>query len=245
MNPLQAAAVVVVGYNIAVRIPPRACSLVGLSKSVHALVSNVATPYQANALELGQGCKPGDGLVREVLATAQINVSDSVAAMDKPLDGIIRDVATVAEMDVVKILSKPRNGIDSRVGNVATLGQDKIAESGSHVNDLLHSTIRKASTAGEVKYTEMLVNSVRRKRQECRVVDQFAVGKTKFAEGLSSSEQGRDWLIANVSAGMKVDLENVWAVVGKSHDGVVVELVAVIEFELFERVRNKGPIGLH
>ena len=44
---------------------------------------------------------------------------------------------------------------------------------------------------------------------------------------------------------MEVDLQNVGTVVCKSHDGVVVELVAIVEFELFQRVRNKGPIGLH
>lgn len=96
MNSFQAAAVAVVGYNVTVGISTRAGSLVGLGESVHALIRDIVASYQADALELGQGCKSGDGLICEMLATTQVNVADPVAGMNKPLDSVVRDVATVS-----------------------------------------------------------------------------------------------------------------------------------------------------
>jgi hypothetical protein len=90
-------------------------------------------------------------------------------------------------MHIVEVLSQPRNSIDSRIGNVTALGKNKVTESRGYVDDLLNRTIRKTSTTGKVKDTKMLIDLVRGERQECRILDQFAVCKAKFAEGLSLS----------------------------------------------------------
>lgn len=104
-------------------------------------------------------------------ATAKIDVSDSVAALDQFLDSVVRELHAVAQVHIMQILTKSGNGIDSLVCDIAALGEDQVAQARSSIDDLLDGTIGKSRTTSQVENTEMLVRLVHREREERVVVN--------------------------------------------------------------------------
>lgn len=98
------------------------------------------------------------------------------------LDGIVRDLPAMSQVNVVQILAELGDGVHRCVGDVAALGQHNIAKFRGHVHDLLYRSIRDARTGCEVENAQVFKSPVRRKREECAVADQFAVGEAKLSK---------------------------------------------------------------
>lgn len=99
--------------------------------------------------------------------------------------------------------------------------QHNVPKPGRNVHNLLHSAVGESQARAEVKNAQVVVGPVSRKREKGRVVDQLAADKSKLAEGPRLGEDGRNGLIADEPAFLKVNLENIGAVFGKGKDGLV------------------------
>jgi hypothetical protein len=231
MHPLQAA-VVIITDRVSLAVPASATASVGLGELVHALVRDIDTFDQTNPLQLGQGCQLHDGLVCQMLTASQIDITDSAAALHQALDRIIRDVAAVAKVYVVKILTQAWDGIDRGVRDVATLGEDEVSKARGHVDDLLHGSVGETHAACQVEDPEVFEDPARWQSQESMVINQVAVSKAKLPKGLALGKEGVDGLIADVATRVQIDLEDVRAVIGEGQNGVIIQLIAVIQFKL-------------
>ena len=78
----------------------------------------------------------------------------------------------------------------------------------------------------------MFVSLIDRKIEECRVGDQLAIRESQFTQALPVSEKSSNWIIANLSALVKVNFKDIGAILSKGNYGVVFKLLAIIEFEL-------------
>ena len=78
----------------------------------------------------------------------------------------------------------------------------------------------------------MVVGLEGRKRKEGRVVDQIATSQAELAKRVAFGKESCDWLVADESALLKVDLEDIRAIFGERDDGLVLKLGAIVEFEL-------------
>ncbi len=78
----------------------------------------------------------------------------------------------------------------------------------------------------------MVVGLEGRKRQKRRVVNQVATGQAELAKRVAFGEECRDRLVADESALLKVDLEDIRAIFGERNDSLVLKLGAIVEFEL-------------
>ena len=61
----------------------------------------------------------------------------------------------------------------------------------------------------------MFKHSTGRKRQEGIVIDQIAARQSQLAQTVAPGQQGRYRLVTNLVALVKVDLENIWAMLGE------------------------------
>ena len=61
----------------------------------------------------------------------------------------------------------------------------------------------------------MIICSVWGQRQECEIVDEFAAGQSKLAEGLALGQQRSHRVVSDLTALVKIDLEDVGTVLGK------------------------------
>ena len=78
----------------------------------------------------------------------------------------------------------------------------------------------------------MIVRPAVWQRKKGRVVYQFAVSKAKLTERIAFGEEGGNWFVADEAALLEIDLEYVGAIFGESENRAVLELNAVIQFEL-------------
>lgn len=209
-------------------------TLVSLSCECHdALVGDVATLDQSNTLELGECRELFNRLIRQVLTAGKVNVANASAHADQLLNASIRNARTVAKMDVVEILAKLRDRRNGTVGDLTAFGKDKVTQTWGSCDDLLDADIVELPAVGQVEYAQALVRRVLWEIEEGMVRDTRAVRQAEFSEMAALPDQGRDRSVFQVSTVLQVNFKNVAAVVGKSHDGVVRDLTAVVEFELF------------
>ena len=166
-------------------------------------------------------------------ATAQVDVADAVAALDETLDGLVGDLAAVAEVHVMQVLAQAGDGKHGGVGDVTALGEHEVAQARGDIDDLLDRSVGEPDARGEVEDAQVFVDAGRRQGQEGGVLDELAAGESQLAQGLAPGQQVGNRLVTNQPALVQVDLEYVWAVLGKGHDGVVGELGAVIELQLW------------
>lgn len=76
----------------------------------------------------------------------------------------------------------------------------------------------------------MFVGLVRREGQEGAVVYELAVGEPQLTERAPLDKKSSYWVVLNKPALMKIDLEDVGAMLGKSKDRLIGQLVAVVQF---------------
>lgn len=70
-----------------------------------------------------------DALVSQPRTASQINISDSVALLDKIDDSIVGQELAVAEMYVVQILTQKTYSSNGLIGDVTTFGQNEVPHS--------------------------------------------------------------------------------------------------------------------
>lgn len=70
-----------------------------------------------------------DTLISQARTASQIDVSDSVALLDKIDDSMVGQKRTVAKMYVVQILTQKTYGSDRLICNESTFGQDEVPHS--------------------------------------------------------------------------------------------------------------------
>lgn len=96
----------------------------------------------------------------------------------------------------------------------------------------LDSPVGDPATACQVENAEVFIYSFRSEVDESGVGKELASSETKFAKGLAVFDHGGYWCVSNKFAILEVELKDVRAVHGKSHDRLVSDLTAVVELEL-------------
>ncbi len=139
--------------NVALGISPVSKSLVGLCQRVYRLVCDIAAFHEANSLQFRQSRKSSDRVVSQVRTTAQVDISNSVAAVNKPLHGVIGNLHTVTQVKVVQVLSQMGDCVYGGIRYIAALSKNEVAETRRHVYYPLDGTVGDASAGGEVKDT--------------------------------------------------------------------------------------------
>jgi hypothetical protein len=163
-------------------------------------------------------------------AAAEVDVTDAIARVDEPLDCLVGEMPTMTQMDIVKVLAEPRDGEDGSVRDIPALSEHEVAKSRGNVDDLFDGAVGQARARREIQNAEMFVRLVRRERQEGAVIDEFAVGKPQLAERAAFGEESSYRLVLDEATLVEVDFENVGTMLGKGEDGVVGQLMTVIQF---------------
>ena len=90
-------------------------------------IGQVLTLDQANPPQFGQTSEMTDTSVCESGTTGKVNVSNSVALLDKFDDSVIAEEGTMTQVDVVQIFSQGTDGLDCLICDELTLGKNKIS----------------------------------------------------------------------------------------------------------------------
>lgn len=150
MNSFQAAAAGIIV------LPPLGVlaltvSLVRFCQRVDGYIGDIVALDQAYPLELWQDSQAGDRLISQVGAAAQVNIPNTVAAVDQTLDSLVREIDAVAQVHVMQVLSKPRDGKDGLIGDVAAFGKYEVPETRGSVDNLLDGAVGDPGARREVK----------------------------------------------------------------------------------------------
>ena len=127
----------------------------------------------------------------------EVDVANPVAGLYQPLHSVVGDVSAVAEVNIVEILAESSNGIHRGIRDVAALSKHEIAQPGSNLDDLFDRTICESGTRCQVEDPQMLIGLVRRQGEKGAIVNELAVGESKFAERLALGEQICNRLVAD------------------------------------------------
>ncbi|KAI6771078.1 hypothetical protein HG531_009933 [Fusarium graminearum] len=190
MDALETGGIVLVANKHSTGVPSHTRAVRSFGEVEDRFIGDRAAFHKADTLQLGQEGKTLNTLVCQVGATAKINVSNTVAVLDKFLDTLVGDVPTVTQMHVMQVLTKLRDSMNGCISDVPALCENKIAKARGYINDLLYSSI------------------------------------------VALDHEGSHWAVADASALVKVNLEDVGAVLGESVNSVVLQLAAFIEFQL-------------
>lgn len=136
----------------------------------------------------------------------------------------------MSHVQKVQILAEPRDGIDGSVREIAALLQHQVPKPWGHVNYLLDSAVRDPQGRTEIENSQLLKSPRRRKRKEGGIVDQIATSQPDLPERSAFGEECGHCFVADEAALLKVDLEDVGAVFGKRKNGIVLDLIAIVEF---------------
>lgn len=216
--------------DITLSVPSRPQAHIGLGERLNAQVGDAGALDEPDPLQLGQSGKPRDRVICQVCAAAEVDVPDAVAVVDEALHGLVGEMPAVAKVDIVQILAQPRDGEDGGVRDIPAFGEHEVAEARGNVDDLLDGTVGKAGAGREVQDAEVFVRLVRRQRQEGAVVYEFAVGESQFTERATLGKKSGYRIVLDKPALMKIDLEDVGAMLGKGKDGLVGQLMTVVQF---------------
>lgn len=244
MNPLQrAGGGELILYHIALRISADARPPVGVSQGDDTGIRDLVAFNEADAFELWQHGKLCYRVVRQVCAAAQVDVPYPAAVCHQTLDAIVSDVTTVAQVQEVQVPAELRDRIDGSIRQVAALLKNQIPKARRHINDLLDSAVRDIERVADVKDAQVVKSPPGRQGEEGIIIQQLAVGQTKFTECVPLSEKRRDWGVGNKATLIEIDFEDVGTVLGKGKHRVVLNLDAIIEFELSSEVSKvrSGP----
>lgn len=225
---------------MAVCVPTHAGSAVRISQGDHAGICDVRALDKPDPLELWKSSELCHRVIGQICAATKVDVADPVAERDQALDTVVGDVGAVSQMEKVQVPPQPRDGVDGRVGEVPALLQHEVPKPGRDFNDLFHRTVRDSDARREVENTQMVVGPVRREGEEGEVVDTVAACQAQLTEGLPSGEEGSDGFVADESALLKIYFEDVGTVFGKRENGFVLELAAVVQFELGQLLAYKA-----
>lgn len=165
-------------------------------------------------------------------ATAQVDVADPVALLHQPLYSLVCNVHTVAQVHVMKILAQASNGEDGLICNVTALGENNVPKTWRSIDDLLDSSVGDSKTRREIDNAQMLKGPTRRERKKGAFVHQFAAGQTKFPKTLTLEQERGHGRIPDQLALLEVNFKNIGTIYGESLDGIVADLIAVVQFEL-------------
>lgn len=118
------------------------------------------------------------------------------------------------------------------VRDVAALGEDNIAQTWSSLNNSFHSSIGYSLTGSQVEDAQVLIRLARRKGQERAVVHELAIRQAELPQRLALDQERRDWCVADQSALLQINFQDVWTVLGEGENSLVGDLGTFIQFEL-------------
>lgn len=78
----------------------------------------------------------------------------------------------------------------------------------------------------------MLVDLVRREREESAVIDEVTVCEPKLPQTISSRQQGCDGSVANLVALVEIDFQDIGTMLGESKNSVIAQLSTFVKFQL-------------
>lgn len=96
---------------------------------------------QAYAPKLRQRSQLLDTLIRDTIAACQVDVPDSIAALDEFFHGIVGDLVAPPKVNVMQIPSQLGDCMYGSIGNLAAFGQYQDPKSGSAVDNPLYSRV--------------------------------------------------------------------------------------------------------
>lgn len=76
----------------------------------------------------------------------------------------------------------------------------------------------------------MFVGLVWGQGQECTIVNELAVGQSQLTERATVGKKSSDRVVLDKTALMKVDFEDVGAMLSKSKDSLISQLMTVVQF---------------
>lgn len=219
-----------VGDVHTVAIPSESTAEGRLSQSVDGIIGDGTALDQSNALEFREQSETFDRFICQVSAAAKVDIPNSVAALNKALDTFIRDLYAMPKVDIMQVLAEFCDGLDRDISDVAAFRQDQVAKTRCSINNFLHSRIGETGTRCQVKDPEVFERTARRDVQESVVIDQIAASQAQLTKAVTLDKERRDGPVANLVALVQVDLEYVWAVLGKSVYGIVSNLCTFVQF---------------
>ena len=120
-------------------------------KRQNAPIGNLPTLDQSDALQFRQRCQLLDGIVGEVLAAREIDVSDTVAQLHKLHHTGVCDTRAVTQVDIMQILAQTGDCHDATVRDLSAFSQHKVAQPRSSLNNPLDSCVLQLATIGKVE----------------------------------------------------------------------------------------------
>ena len=65
--------------------------------------------------------------IRQLDATAQVNISNPITTLDQLDDSLICDMIAVAKMDIMEVLAQFTYGVDGNICDISALCQNQIS----------------------------------------------------------------------------------------------------------------------
>ena len=89
----------------------------------NASISQILALYKTDSSQLGKLCQVSNASVSQSGATSQIDISNSVAGLDKLDDGVVSQINTMTQMNVMQILGKLSDRGHCSISDVPALGE--------------------------------------------------------------------------------------------------------------------------
>lgn len=141
-------------------VPAHLCICLG--QLIDGSICDIVAFDKPDALELGKKSQAHHRLIRQVNATTQVDVADTIALLNQALHSLVCHIHTMTQVYIVQILAQLGNGEDSLICDVPALGEYDIAKTWGSFDNLLNSSVSDPRARREVDYAQVLEGATRR-----------------------------------------------------------------------------------